>query len=73
MARHFRVIAVYRQQILRQVITPDTKEIDLFAALIDDKHHRRHFQHDAERDLLIKRDMLVAQRLPGLRQPIFHP
>ena len=67
------VIAIHCQQILRQVITTNTKEINLFAALIDDEHHRRHFQHDAELDLLIKRNMFIAQLLFGFRQFFFHP
>ena len=72
-ARHLGVIAIDRQQILGQVVTADTKEINLFAALIDDKHHRRHFEHNAQRDLLIKRNMFAAQRLFGIRQLLLHP
>ena len=63
MACDFGVIAINSQQILRQVIATDAKEINLFAALVDDKHHRRDFQHDAKRDFLIKRNMLSAELL----------
>ena len=72
-ARDLTVITIHRQQILRQVIAADTEEIDLFTALVDDKHHRWHFQHDAKRDLLIERNMFIAQGLPGFGQLIFHP
>ena len=73
MARHPGVIAIHRQQILGQVVAADTKEINLFAALVDDKHHRRHLEHNAQRDLFIKRNLFAAQRLFGIRQLLFHP
>ncbi len=73
MAGDFGVIAIDRQQVLRQVITADAKEINLFAALVDDKHHRRHLQHDAERDFFIEGDLLFAQRLFCGGEFFFHP
>ncbi|MNL76852.1 hypothetical protein D3C87_2028880 [compost metagenome] len=73
MTRHFGVIPVDRQQILRQVITADAKEINLFTTLVDDEHHRRHFEHDAERDLLFERNMLGAQLLFGFGEFFFYP
>ena len=60
MTRDFGVVAIDRQQILRQVVTANTKEINLFAALIDNEHDRGHFQHDAERDLFIKRNVFIT-------------
>ena len=72
-ARHLSVIAIHRQQILGQIVAADTKEINLFAALVDDKHHRRHLEHNAQRDLLIKGNMLAAQRLLSIRQLLLHP
>ncbi|CNT84192.1 Uncharacterised protein [Salmonella enterica subsp. enterica serovar Bovismorbificans] len=41
--------------------------------MIDDEHHRRHFQHNAEWDLLIERDMFITQLLFGFRQLLFDP
>ena len=73
MACDFGVIAINSQQILRQVIATDAKEINLFAALVDDKHHRRDFQHDAKRDFLIKRNMLSAELLFRFGKFLFHP
>ncbi len=73
MAGNFGVIPVDRQQVLRQVITPNTKEINLFTALIDDEHHRWHLQHDAKRDLLVEGDLLAAQLLFCFRKFLFHP
>ena len=69
----FSVITIHRQQILRQVVTADTKEINLFAALVDNEHDRQYFQHDAEWDLFIKRNVFVTQLLFGFRQLFFHP
>src|SRR5690606_5070163 len=54
-------------------IAADAKEINFFAALIDDEHHRGDFQHNAEWDFLIKRNMFSPELLLRIGELLFYP